>query len=241
MAGTGHRGLGWAEDGAFSLPLGAVGPAPVSSKFQGNPLTLALCSYFRVALLPSSADVSCLFRTKVHPATECILFNDVFRVAISQTALQQKTLRVDLCSVSRHRSEECLVGHFPGPVTTEGPGWGVFGEELSRRLCAGPDTPQIRPGPRAQQRCSRFFYLKRGLLVFILLFKTSQFCLFIVIFCKICLPFCPVTSAMMITLKHAHYSQHESCAGRFVHIISFNPHDGLREEVRVPLFFQKRW
>ncbi|XP_044081589.1 protein WWC2 isoform X1 [Neovison vison] len=66
--------------------------------------------YFRVALLPSSADVSCLFRTKVHPATECILFNDVFRVAISQTALQQKTLRVDLCSVSRHRSEECLAG-----------------------------------------------------------------------------------------------------------------------------------
>ncbi|XP_032725753.1 protein WWC2 isoform X2 [Lontra canadensis] len=66
--------------------------------------------YFRVALLPSSADVSCLFRTKVHLATECILFNDVFRVAISQTALQQKTLRVDLCSVSRHRSEECLAG-----------------------------------------------------------------------------------------------------------------------------------
>ncbi|XP_029790022.1 protein WWC2 [Suricata suricatta] len=66
--------------------------------------------YFRVALLPSSADVSCLFRTKVHPATESILFNDMFRVAISQTALQQKTLRVDLCSVSRHRSEECLAG-----------------------------------------------------------------------------------------------------------------------------------
>ncbi|XP_057159520.1 protein WWC2 isoform X5 [Ursus arctos] len=66
--------------------------------------------YFRVALLPSSTDVSCLFRTKVHPATESILFNDMFRVAISQTALQQKTLRVDLCSVSKHRSEECLAG-----------------------------------------------------------------------------------------------------------------------------------
>ncbi|XP_031520013.1 protein WWC2 [Papio anubis] len=66
--------------------------------------------YFRVAVLPSSADVSCLFRTKVHPPTESILFNDVFRVAISQTALQQKTLRVDLCSVSRHRREECLAG-----------------------------------------------------------------------------------------------------------------------------------
>ncbi|XP_006834564.1 PREDICTED: protein WWC2 [Chrysochloris asiatica] len=66
--------------------------------------------YFRVAVLPSSTDVSCLFRTKVHPATESILFNDVFRVAISQTALQQKTLRVDLCSVTTHRREECLAG-----------------------------------------------------------------------------------------------------------------------------------
>ncbi|XP_073910996.1 protein WWC2 isoform X3 [Castor canadensis] len=66
--------------------------------------------YFRVAVLPSSMDVSCLFRTKVHPPTESVLFNDVFRVAISQTALQQKTLRVDLCSVSKHRREECLAG-----------------------------------------------------------------------------------------------------------------------------------
>ncbi|XP_023108084.1 protein WWC2 isoform X2 [Felis catus] len=66
--------------------------------------------YFRVALLPSSTDVSCLFRTKVHLATESILFNDMFRVAISQTALQQKTLRVDLCSVSKHQSEQCLAG-----------------------------------------------------------------------------------------------------------------------------------
>ncbi|XP_057552940.1 protein WWC2 isoform X2 [Hippopotamus amphibius kiboko] len=66
--------------------------------------------YFRVALLPSSTDVSCLFRTKVHPASESLSFNDVFRVAISQTALQQKTLRVDLCCVSKHRREECLAG-----------------------------------------------------------------------------------------------------------------------------------
>ncbi|XP_048186619.1 protein WWC2 isoform X1 [Perognathus longimembris pacificus] len=66
--------------------------------------------YCRVAVLPSSADVSCLFRTKVHAPTESVLLNDVFRVAISQTALQQKTLRVDLCSVSKHRREECLAG-----------------------------------------------------------------------------------------------------------------------------------
>ncbi|XP_040587672.1 protein WWC2 isoform X2 [Mesocricetus auratus] len=66
--------------------------------------------YFRVAVLPSSADVSCLFRTKVHPPTESVLFNDVSRVAISQAALQQKTLRVDLCCVSKHHREECLAG-----------------------------------------------------------------------------------------------------------------------------------
>ncbi|XP_036022446.1 protein WWC2 [Onychomys torridus] len=66
--------------------------------------------YFRVAVLPSSADVSCLFRTKAHPPTESVLYNDVFRVVISQAALQQKTLRVDLCSVSKHRGEECLAG-----------------------------------------------------------------------------------------------------------------------------------
>uniref|UniRef100_A0A8C3S9Z4 WW and C2 domain containing 2 n=1 Tax=Chelydra serpentina TaxID=8475 RepID=A0A8C3S9Z4_CHESE len=66
--------------------------------------------YFRVAVLPSSVDISCLFRTKVHPAMETILFNEIFRVAISQEALQQKTLRVDVCSVSKTRREECLAG-----------------------------------------------------------------------------------------------------------------------------------
>lgn len=69
-------------------------------------------SYFRVAVLPSSVDISCLFRTKVHPAMETILFNEIFRVAISQDALQQKTLRVDVCSVSKTRREECLVCIF---------------------------------------------------------------------------------------------------------------------------------
>nr|KAF6375813.1 WW and C2 domain containing 2 [Pipistrellus kuhlii] len=66
--------------------------------------------YFRVALLPSSADVSCLFRTKVRAAAEPLVFGDVFRVAIAQAALQQKTLRVDLCCARAHRSEECLAG-----------------------------------------------------------------------------------------------------------------------------------
>uniref|UniRef100_A0A8C0U406 WW and C2 domain containing 2 n=1 Tax=Cyanistes caeruleus TaxID=156563 RepID=A0A8C0U406_CYACU len=76
---------------AFSVPLG--------SKL-----------YIRVAVLPSSTDISCLFRTKVHPAMETILFNEIFRVAISQVTLLQKTLRVDVCAVSRSRQEECLAG-----------------------------------------------------------------------------------------------------------------------------------
>ncbi|NXQ81004.1 WWC2 protein, partial [Nyctibius grandis] len=67
-------------------------------------------AYIRVAVLPSSTDISCLFRTKVHPATETILFNEIFRVTISQVTLLRKTLRVDVCAVSRSRREECLAG-----------------------------------------------------------------------------------------------------------------------------------
>ncbi|NXU09795.1 WWC2 protein, partial [Pardalotus punctatus] len=76
---------------AFSVPLGSK-------------------VYIRVAVLPSSTDISCLFRTKVHPAMETILFNEIFRVAISQVTVLQKTLRVDVCIVSRSRREECLAG-----------------------------------------------------------------------------------------------------------------------------------
>ncbi|KFV82194.1 Protein WWC2, partial [Struthio camelus australis] len=76
---------------AFSLPFGSK-------------------VYIRVAVLPSSTDISCLFRTKVHPAVETILFNEIFRVVISHVTLLQKTLRVDVCAVSRSRREECLAG-----------------------------------------------------------------------------------------------------------------------------------
>ncbi|NWH67033.1 WWC2 protein, partial [Geococcyx californianus] len=76
---------------AFSVPLGSK-------------------VYVRVAVLPSSTDISCLFRTKVHPAMETIVYNEIFRVAISQVTLLQKTLRVDVCAVSRSHREECLAG-----------------------------------------------------------------------------------------------------------------------------------
>ncbi|NXT07758.1 WWC2 protein, partial [Prunella fulvescens] len=74
------------------------------------PVPLGSKVYIRVAVLPSSTDTSCLFRTKVHPAMETILFSEIFRAAISQAALLQKTLRVDVCAVSRSRREECLAG-----------------------------------------------------------------------------------------------------------------------------------
>ncbi|XP_070613591.1 protein WWC2 isoform X6 [Erythrolamprus reginae] len=66
--------------------------------------------YIRLALLPPSTDISCLFRTKLHPATEPLLFSEMFRTVLSQGALQEKTLRVDICSVSKSHQEECLGG-----------------------------------------------------------------------------------------------------------------------------------
>ncbi|PIO38591.1 hypothetical protein AB205_0097120 [Aquarana catesbeiana] len=54
--------------------------------------------------------MSCLFRTKVYPAAETVVFNELFRASILQSALQQKILRVDVCSAGRPHREECLAG-----------------------------------------------------------------------------------------------------------------------------------
>ncbi|XP_072371939.1 protein WWC2-like isoform X2 [Scyliorhinus torazame] len=79
-----------------------------------NPTALLVSSgckvYIRAALLPSSCDSSSLFRTKVHSVAETLTFNEVFRVAITQAALHQKTLRVDVCSVGKTHLEDCLAG-----------------------------------------------------------------------------------------------------------------------------------
>ncbi|XP_036372995.1 protein WWC2-like [Megalops cyprinoides] len=66
--------------------------------------------YVRVALLPSSSDVSSLFRTRPQTPAEGAPLNEVFRVAVSQATLRQKTLRVDVCAVSSSRREQCLAG-----------------------------------------------------------------------------------------------------------------------------------
>ncbi|XP_058854576.1 protein WWC2-like isoform X2 [Acipenser ruthenus] len=66
--------------------------------------------YFRVALLPSSNDTSCLFRTKVHTVADTIVFNEIFRAAVSQIILREKTLRLDVCTVGNTCQEERLAG-----------------------------------------------------------------------------------------------------------------------------------
>ncbi|XP_067899970.1 protein KIBRA isoform X2 [Heterodontus francisci] len=66
--------------------------------------------YIRVAVLPCSENASCLFRTKALVAAESLAYNEVFWITISFTALRQKTLRIDVCSVDKSHREECLGG-----------------------------------------------------------------------------------------------------------------------------------
>uniref|UniRef100_A0A8C7R249 WW and C2 domain containing 2 n=1 Tax=Oncorhynchus mykiss TaxID=8022 RepID=A0A8C7R249_ONCMY len=67
--------------------------------------------YIRVALLPSSSDVSSLFRTRVVPVAlpDSVTFNEVFRAAAPHAVLRHKTLRVDACTVGPGGTEDCLV------------------------------------------------------------------------------------------------------------------------------------
>nr|XP_015200913.1 PREDICTED: protein WWC2 [Lepisosteus oculatus] len=66
--------------------------------------------YVRAALLPSSSEISCLFRTKVHSFADGIAFNEIFRATVPQLILRQKTLRIDVCTVGKARHEERLAG-----------------------------------------------------------------------------------------------------------------------------------
>lgn len=63
----------------------------------------------RVAVLPCSESTSCLFRTRPVEASDNLVYNEVFCVSISYSALRQKTLRVDVCTVDKSHLEECLV------------------------------------------------------------------------------------------------------------------------------------
>uniref|UniRef100_A0A8C7R2G0 WW and C2 domain containing 2 n=1 Tax=Oncorhynchus mykiss TaxID=8022 RepID=A0A8C7R2G0_ONCMY len=81
-----------------------------------NPAALSVPSttrvYIRVALLPSSSDVSSLFRTRVVPVAlpDSVTFNEVFRAAAPHAVLRHKTLRVDACTVGPGGTEDCLAG-----------------------------------------------------------------------------------------------------------------------------------
>ncbi|XP_048112710.1 protein WWC2-like [Alosa alosa] len=66
--------------------------------------------YLRVALLPSSSDVSCLFRTRVQPLAQPLVLNEVFRAQAPLLVLRHKTLRIDACVVDQTLREECLAG-----------------------------------------------------------------------------------------------------------------------------------
>uniref|UniRef100_A0A8C7GZU2 WW and C2 domain containing 2 n=1 Tax=Oncorhynchus kisutch TaxID=8019 RepID=A0A8C7GZU2_ONCKI len=84
-----------------------------------NPAALSVPSttrvYIRVALLPSSSDISSLFRTRVVPVAlpDSVTFNEVFRAAAPHGVLRHKTLRVDACTVGPGRTEDCLVRTQP--------------------------------------------------------------------------------------------------------------------------------
>ncbi|XP_028668760.1 protein KIBRA isoform X2 [Erpetoichthys calabaricus] len=66
--------------------------------------------YVRIAVLPCSETTSCLFRTKAEFPQEYIRFNEVFWVAISHVALCQKTMRADVCCMTKSLQEQCLAG-----------------------------------------------------------------------------------------------------------------------------------
>ncbi|NP_001096212.1 protein KIBRA [Xenopus tropicalis] len=66
--------------------------------------------YIRVAVLPCSESTSCLFRTRTLEQSDTLLYNEMFLVSTSHSALRQKTLRVDVCTRQSNHHEECLGG-----------------------------------------------------------------------------------------------------------------------------------
>lgn len=67
------------------------------------------CSYVRVAVLPCVEATRCLFRTRGYLPQDVTEVKEVFGMQISQSALRQKTLRVDVC-YNKSGREACLVG-----------------------------------------------------------------------------------------------------------------------------------
>ncbi|XP_029375409.1 protein KIBRA [Echeneis naucrates] len=66
--------------------------------------------YVRVVVLPCMETTRCLFRTRSFMPQDTTEVNEVFGMQISQSALRQKTLRVDVCNTSKSGHEQCLAG-----------------------------------------------------------------------------------------------------------------------------------
>ncbi|XP_034539383.1 protein KIBRA [Notolabrus celidotus] len=66
--------------------------------------------YVRVAVLPCVETIRCLFRTRGSLPQDIVEINEVFGMQISQSALRQKTLRVDVCNTRKSGHEDCLAG-----------------------------------------------------------------------------------------------------------------------------------
>ncbi|KAM8835559.1 protein KIBRA isoform 2-T2 [Synchiropus picturatus] len=66
--------------------------------------------YIRAAVLPCMEATRCLFRTRGSLPRDSIEINEVFGLQISQSALRQKTLRVDVCNTGKSGHEHCRAG-----------------------------------------------------------------------------------------------------------------------------------
>ncbi|XP_026184058.1 protein KIBRA [Mastacembelus armatus] len=66
--------------------------------------------HVRVAVLPCTEATRCLFRTRGSLPQDSLEVKEVFGMQISQSALRQKTLRVDVCNTSKSGHEDCVAG-----------------------------------------------------------------------------------------------------------------------------------
>ncbi|XP_028322682.1 protein KIBRA [Gouania willdenowi] len=67
--------------------------------------------YVRLAVLPCVRTARCLFRTSVQSVRDVVEVGEVFGMQITHSALRQKTLRVDVCSINISSVSSSSSGH----------------------------------------------------------------------------------------------------------------------------------